>query len=160
MVEGTGRQDLFYETHVFCCMNVREPGHPRGCCSARGSVELRDYMKSRAKQLGLKNIRINAAGCLDRCELGPNMVIYPEGVWYTYANREDVDEILERHIIGGERVERLILDHDQRVPKPKAKRELKLIISSVDELTPEIKRFELVPAVGVAPAARSSFAIT
>ncbi len=153
MTDESRRADLFYETHVFCCMNVREPGHPRGCCSARGSVELRDYMKSRAKQLGLKNIRINAAGCLDRCELGPNMVIYPEGVWYTYESREDVDEILERHIIGGERVARLILDRDQKVPKPKAKRELKLKVARVEELTPEIKMLELVaPDGGELPA--------
>ncbi|MCH8198104.1 MAG: (2Fe-2S) ferredoxin domain-containing protein, partial [Proteobacteria bacterium] len=49
MVESTDRQDLLYETHVFCCANVRPQGHPRGCCSARGSVELREYMKARAK---------------------------------------------------------------------------------------------------------------
>ena len=148
MVESTDRQDLLYETHVFCCANVRPHGHPRGCCSARGSVELREYMKARAKELGLTKTRINISGCLERCELGPSMVIYPEAVWYTYANRADVDEILERHIIGGERVERLILDADQRVPKPRAKRELKLIIAGIEELTPEIKRFELVPADG------------
>ena len=148
MGDSQGSQDLVYETHVFCCVNVREDGHPRGCCSARGSVELREYMKARAKELGLPKIRINTSGCLERCELGPAMVIYPEAVWYTYSSREDVDEILERHIIGGERVERLKLDADQRVPKPKAKRELKLIIASVDELTPEIKRFELVPQDG------------
>ncbi|MCH8096939.1 MAG: 2Fe-2S iron-sulfur cluster binding domain-containing protein [Proteobacteria bacterium] len=148
MADRQDRQDLVYETHVFCCVNVREDGHPRGCCSARGSVELREYMKARAKELGLAKIRINTSGCLERCELGPTMVIYPEAVWYGYSSRADIDEILERHIIGGERVERLILETDQLVPKPKAKRELKLIIASVDELTPEIKRIELVPRDG------------
>ncbi len=94
MAESTDRQDLLYETHVFCCVNVRPRGHPRGCCSARGSVELREYMKARAKELGLEKIRINTSGCLERCELGPSMVIYPVAVWYTYANREEFDEIL------------------------------------------------------------------
>ena len=120
MADRQDRQDLVYETHVFCCVNVREDGHPRGCCSARGSVELREYMKARAKELGLPKIRINTSGCLERCELGPTMVIYPEAVWYGYSSRADIDEILERHIVGGERVERLKLDADQRLPKPKA----------------------------------------
>ena len=73
----------YYEAHVFCCTNRRPAGHPRGCCAEKGSEALRDYMKSKAKALGLKNVRINSSGCLDRCELGPTMVIYPEGVWYS-----------------------------------------------------------------------------
>lgn len=108
----TARSDdppLYYSTHVFCCQNVRPAGHPRGCCSAKGSVNLRNYMKARARKLGLNWVRVNASGCLDRCELGPTMVIYPEGVWYSYATAEDVDEILERHLIEGGRVERLML---------------------------------------------------
>jgi (2Fe-2S) ferredoxin len=67
-------------------------------------------MKARAKELGLKDVRINTSGCLDRCELGPSMVIYPEGVWYTVRTREEVDEILQTHLIGGGRVERLMMD--------------------------------------------------
>jgi (2Fe-2S) ferredoxin len=102
-------RELFYDCHVFCCVNERPEGHPRGSCSRRGSVRLRNYMKARAKELGLGRVRINASQCLDRCELGPTMVIYPEGVWYHYETREDVDEILERHVVGGERVERLAL---------------------------------------------------
>lgn len=66
-------------------------------------------MKARAKELGLSDVRINSAGCLDRCELGPTMVIYPEGVWYGYRTPEDVDEILRTHLIEGGRVERLML---------------------------------------------------
>ena len=92
---------LFYRAHVFCCTNERPEGHPRGCCKHKGSERLRDYMKARAKELGLKDVRINTSGCLDRCELGPSMVIYPEGVWYTVRTREDVDEILQTHLIGG-----------------------------------------------------------
>src|SRR6185437_15230089 len=77
---------LYYSSHIFCCTNTRPPGHPKGCCSVKGSEKLRNYMKVRAKELGLADVRVNAAGCLDRCELGPTMVIYPEGVWYTYRD--------------------------------------------------------------------------
>lgn len=66
-------------------------------------------MKARAKELGLGDVRINSSGCLDRCEHGPTMVIYPQGIWYHYESREDVEEILSRHLIGGEVVERLLL---------------------------------------------------
>ncbi len=100
---------LFYDRHVFCCTNERAAGHPRGCCKERGSVPLRDYLKGRAKDLGLQGVRINIAGCLDRCELGPTMVIYPEGVWYRYENKADLEEILRVHIAGGGRVDRLML---------------------------------------------------
>jgi len=111
-----GDPALFYEVHVFCCINERPAGHPRGCCKAKGSEKLRDYMKARAKEFGLFRVRINASGCLDRCELGPTMVIYPEGVWYSVQTREDVDEILQRHVIGGGRVERLMLKPDDKLP--------------------------------------------
>jgi (2Fe-2S) ferredoxin len=67
-------------------------------------------MKARAKELGLTDVRINASGCLDRCELGPSVVIYPEGVWYVVRTPEDVDEILTVHVIGGGRVARLMMD--------------------------------------------------
>jgi (2Fe-2S) ferredoxin len=110
---------LYYARHVFCCTNTRPPGHPRGCCMEKGSEKLRNYLKARAKEAGLKDVRINAAGCLDRCELGPTMVIYPEGVWYTYRNTADLDEILQTHLIEGRRVERLML-HPEQVPPGKA----------------------------------------
>ena len=97
----------YYEAHVFCCTNRRPAGHPRGCCAERNGEALRDHMKSRAKELGLKNVRVNNAGCLDRCELGPTLVIYPEGVWYTYVDRDDIDEIIDSHLINGKVVERL-----------------------------------------------------
>lgn len=107
---------LFYRRHVFCCVNERPPGHPRGCCSEKGSVRLRNYMKARAKALGLDDVRVNASGCLDRCELGPTMVIYPEGVWYVYRTQEDVDEILRVHVIEGGRVKRLMLHPGDEAP--------------------------------------------
>ena len=100
---------LFYDRHIFFCTNARPEGHPRGSCAAKGSVKLRDYMKARAKELGIKGVRVNSAGCLDRCELGPTLVIYPEGVWYRCATREDVDRVLEAHVRDGGRVPDLML---------------------------------------------------
>jgi (2Fe-2S) ferredoxin len=102
-------KDLYYQFHVFCCTNQRPEGHERGCCASKGSERLRNYMKKRAKEMGLKDTRINGAGCLDRCEQGPCIVIYPEGVWYSPQNEADVDEILATHIQGGRLVERLLI---------------------------------------------------
>ena len=78
-------------------------------------------MKSAAKQLGLKNVRINNAACLDRCELGPTMVIYPEGVWYTCPTKADIDEILDTHLVKGGRVDRLMLQTADKLPKDRIK---------------------------------------
>jgi (2Fe-2S) ferredoxin len=99
----------YYRRHVFCCVNERPAGHPRGCCMEKGSVRLRNYMKARAKELGLSDVRINASGCLDRCELGPTVVIYPEGVWYSVHSIEDVEEVIQKHLLEDGRVERLML---------------------------------------------------
>lgn len=107
----------FYAAHVFVCCNRRPEGHHRGSCAAKGSERLRDYMKARAKELGLKRVRVNMAGCLDRCEFGPTMVIYPEGVWYRPETPADVDEILSVHLQGGGRVRRLMLT-ERDVPPP------------------------------------------
>lgn len=100
-----------YTHHVFCCTNARPEGAKRGCCASKGSLELRNYMKVRMKELGLKDTtRINTSGCLDKCENGPVMVIYPEGVWYSYSSMEDIDRILQEHVIGGTPLEDLKLD--------------------------------------------------
>ena len=106
----------YYRAHVFCCTNERPAGHPRGCCKAKDAEPLRNYMKARAKALGLAGVRVNIAGCLDRCELGPTMVIYPEGVWYHYRSTEDIDEILQTHVIEGGRVSRLQLRPEDETP--------------------------------------------
>ncbi len=103
------KSSLYYDVHVFMCTNERAAGHPRGCCKDKQSIELRTYMKAQAKNQHHKNIRINSAGCLDRCELGPVMVIYPEGVWYSYSSKTDIDEILASHIGQGQIVDRLKL---------------------------------------------------
>ncbi len=109
----------FFEAHVFVCCNRRPDGHPRGSCAASGSEKLRDYMKARAKELGLApRVRINAAGCLDRCELGPCAVIYPEGVWYRIGSTADADAVLELHVRDGGRVPGLMLREDGEGDRP------------------------------------------
>lgn len=99
----------YFRHHVFCCTNRRDADSPRGCCASKDSEQLRDYMKLKAKEMGIESVRVNNAGCLDRCEHGPTMVIYPEGIWYSCKTKADVDEVLERHVRGGEKVERLLL---------------------------------------------------
>ena len=99
----------FFEAHLFVCTNRRADGHKRGSCAARGSEHLRDYMKARAKELGISGIRVNSAGCLDRCELGPCLVIYPEGVWYRIDSTADVDAVLQQHLVEGGRATALML---------------------------------------------------
>ena len=99
----------FYDKHVFFCTNQREDGS--ACCNNHGAQKARDYMKNRVKELGissrLNNIRINSAGCMNRCDLGPVIVVYPESIWYTYKNDSDLDEIIEQHLKHGRIVERL-----------------------------------------------------
>jgi (2Fe-2S) ferredoxin len=111
-----GDPSLHFDNHVFVCCNRRPDGHPRGSCAARGSEKLRDYMKARAKELGLVRVRINASGCLDRCEKGPCVVIYPDGVWYHVERPEDVEAVLLRHVAGGGRVPGLMLREDAPAP--------------------------------------------
>ncbi|MFO1152556.1 MAG: (2Fe-2S) ferredoxin domain-containing protein [Rhodospirillales bacterium] len=110
MIDGARVPKPYYRAHVFCCVNRRPADNPLGSCAAKGAERLRNYMKARAKELKIEDIRINQAGCLDRCEHGPTMVIYPEGVWYTYTSFADVDEILQSHLIEGHPVERLMID--------------------------------------------------
>jgi (2Fe-2S) ferredoxin len=100
----------YYERHVFFCCNERDPADARGCCQAKGASAMRDYAKQRVKELklaGAGKVRINQAGCLDRCEEGPCAVVYPDAVWYTYVDRADIDEIIEEHLRHGRIVERL-----------------------------------------------------
>jgi (2Fe-2S) ferredoxin len=100
----------YYQRHVFFCTNKRDNGS--ACCANHDAQAVRDYAKARIKALGLSGkgrIRINSAGCLDRCEEGPIIVVYPEGVWYTYVDQQDVDEIIQEHLINGRIVERLRL---------------------------------------------------
>ncbi len=98
----------YYRYHVFFCTNQREDGSD--CCQRFDARALRDYAKQRSKELGLAGqggVRINTAGCLDRCAEGPVMVVYPEATWYTYLDRADLDEIIDEHLLHGRIVERL-----------------------------------------------------
>ncbi len=97
-----------FEKHIFVCENKREPGHPRGCCSEKGSIEIRKKFKDRLKELELNTkVRANISGCLDACEFGPTVVVYPEQVWYGGVKLEDVEEIIQSHVINNHPVERL-----------------------------------------------------
>lgn len=102
-----------FKRHIFVCINQRTPDDPRGSCSKLGSEALHARFKAEAKRLNLKDVvRANKAGCLDHCAQGPSVVIYPEGVWYSVKTETDVTEIMERHIVKGEIVTRLLMpDH-------------------------------------------------
>ena len=98
----------YYRYHVFFCTNRREDGS--ACCQNHAAQSMRDYAKERTKALhlaGKGGVRINTAGCLDRCAEGPVIVVYPEGIWYTYVDQQDIDEIIEEHLRHGRVVERL-----------------------------------------------------
>ena len=98
----------YYTHHVFFCCNQRKNGE--ACCADHDAQEMRDYAKSKVKSLmlaGKGKARVNQAGCLDRCQEGPVMVVYPEEVWYTYVDKDDIDEIIEEHLVNGRVVERL-----------------------------------------------------
>ncbi len=101
----------YYQYHVFFCTNLRP--EPENSCARFQAQALRDYAKQRIKQLGLhknQQCRINTAGCLNRCEQGPVMVVYPDAVWYSYIDQNDIDEIIESHLLKGQPVKRLMLD--------------------------------------------------
>lgn len=98
----------YFEYHVFFCLNQRADGE--ACCMDKGAEAVFDYMKARVKKLGLNGqdkVRINRAGCFDRCGEGPLLVIYPQAIWYTYVDNSDIDEIIESHLMNGKVVERL-----------------------------------------------------
>lgn len=100
----------YYQYHVFFCTNLRADGSD--CCQRFNALAMRDYAKQRSKSLGIAGpgkVRINTAGCLDRCSEGPVLVVYPDDVWYSYVDQRDIDEIIEEHLVHGRVVERLKL---------------------------------------------------
>lgn len=100
-----------FERHVFVCGNRREEGHPRGCCDPGGGETLHKAFKAAIADRGLaRRVRANRAGCLDQCEHGPTVVVYPEAIWYGGVTAADIAEIVDRHLLGGEPVARLRLD--------------------------------------------------
>ncbi len=101
-------KESYFRYHLFFCTNKRDDGSP--CCGNFPAREYRDYAKQRVKELGESiegSMRVNVAGCLNRCGEGPVLVIYPEGVWYRYGTRKDIDEIISEHLCNGQTVERL-----------------------------------------------------
>jgi (2Fe-2S) ferredoxin len=99
-----------FERHVFVCENRRPDGHPKGCCATRGGAEVKEALKAELKARGLQTrVRANSSGCLDACEHGVAMVVYPEGVWYGGVTPADVPEIVDHHLVGGAPVERLVV---------------------------------------------------
>ena len=99
-----------FERHVFVCHNIRPADAPRPSCTTDGKSELHTQLQQLVKAAGLgTRVRINKSGCLDQCEHGPPVVVYPEGVWYGNVKAEDAAEIVEEHLVGGRPVERLRL---------------------------------------------------
>jgi (2Fe-2S) ferredoxin len=92
---------MHYTHHIFCCTNKRPDGAARECCANKGAEALRAYMKQRVKDLEIENVRVNVSGCLDRCEEGPVMVVYPEGVWYRCDSKAAIDRVITEHVQGG-----------------------------------------------------------
>src|SRR5215467_8302604 len=103
-----------FEKHIFICTNQRPEGHPRGCCDPSGDAELHRLFKTKLAQRGIKNtVRANKAGCLDQCELGPTVVVYPEQIWYGGVQVSDVPRIIEETVIGGRVLDDLAIPAEQ-----------------------------------------------
>ncbi|MFI0546956.1 MAG: (2Fe-2S) ferredoxin domain-containing protein [Brachymonas sp.] len=103
-------QKPYFEKHIFFCLNQRDGG--QACCANHGAQEAFEHCKAAVKEAGLAGagkVRVNKAGCLDRCAGAPVAVVYPEGVWYTFVDNSDIDEIIELHLKNGQVVERLLL---------------------------------------------------
>jgi (2Fe-2S) ferredoxin len=103
----------YYQRHIFFCLNERKTGE--ACCASHQAQQAFERCKSQAKDAGLLGpgqVRVNKAGCLDRCSAGPLAVVYPEGVWYSYVDLADIDEIVESHLKNGQVVERLLTPPD------------------------------------------------
>jgi len=99
-----------FQRHVFVCINERPADHPKGCCKAKGGVEVRDRLKDELGKRGIsKLVRANNAGCLDQCERGVSVVVYPEQVWYGGVTVDDIPELVDKHLVGGEVVDRLLM---------------------------------------------------
>jgi (2Fe-2S) ferredoxin len=109
MSESNTPSGSYYERHIFFCLNERKNGE--SCCAHFKAQEAFDHCKTRVKEAGIAgpgSVRVNKAGCLDRCAAGPVAVVYPEAVWYSYVDLTDIDEIVDSHLKNGKVVERLL----------------------------------------------------
>lgn len=112
MNETSAARSPYYERHIFFCLNERDTSRGDNCCADHGAEAAYAYCKKRAKAEGLAGpgrVRVNKAGCFSRCAGAPVAVVYPEGIWYTYVDNDDIDEIVESHLKRGRVVERLLL---------------------------------------------------
>lgn len=103
----------YYQRHIFFCLNQRDNGE--ACCAQHDAQAGFDRCKSQVRAAGLNGpgqVRVNKAGCLDRCAGGPVAVVYPDAVWYSYVDQHDIDEIVDSHLKKGVVVERLVLPAD------------------------------------------------
>jgi (2Fe-2S) ferredoxin len=113
LIQNPRMSQSYYQRHIFFCLNER--GNGEECCAQHDAQAAFDHCKQRVKALGLNgpgHVRVNKAGCLDRCAGGPVAVVYPEAVWYRYVDKDDIDEIIDQHLQKGEVVERLLLAPD------------------------------------------------
>jgi (2Fe-2S) ferredoxin len=109
VAQAATQPDSYYERHIFFCLNQRDGG--QASCSQHQAEEGFNRCKAQVKAAGLSGpgqVRVNRAGCLDRCSAGPVVVVYPEAVWYTYVDLHDIDEIVDSHLKNGQIVERLL----------------------------------------------------
>ena len=110
MKDPKGRKVIGFEKHVFVCENIRSDEHPRQCCSKNTKYDIKLLFKKELEKENNINIRINSSGCLDFCEQGPTVVVYPESVWYSIKNpKKDVPEIVKEHLINGKIVKRCLI---------------------------------------------------
>lgn len=113
MASTAAEPSSYYRRHIFFCLNQRDNG--QACCAQHDASAAFDHCKAQVKKAGMQGpggVRVNRAGCLDRCAGGPVAVVYPEAVWYTYVDRSDIDEIVQSHLIQGQPVQRLMLPPD------------------------------------------------
>lgn len=107
-----------YTHHIFVCVNQRPPGHPKGDCATRGSRDVFTRFQEETEKRQLwETVAVTGSTCLGPCATGPNVVIYPEGIWYGKVSAADVEEIMEQHVVGGRPVERLLLSKILEAPQ-------------------------------------------
>ncbi len=105
-----------FEKHIFICTNQRPAGEKKSCGEVCG-LELVKEFKKQMKDLNLNSrMRAQKSGCLDACEYGPSVVVYPEGIFYGGVTSKDVTEIVNEHLVNNQPVQRLIIDFNQKVP--------------------------------------------
>jgi len=111
MKDPKGRKTIGFEKHIFICENSRSSDHPRGCCQEKKGSEIKMMFKNEIAKMNLVGkVRANGSACLDFCEQGPTVVVYPEGVWYRIDNPEkDIKDIIKEHIIEDKIVDRCVI---------------------------------------------------